>query len=176
MYQHILVPVDGSATSNAGLQEAARLAKLTRAKLRLVHVIDDISLAFAVNAYETCAGDWFGELRRTGARLLETAATVAKRQGIDVDTVLCDNFSGSVCDAVIAESKSWKADLIVLGTHGRRGIKRAVLGSSAENILRHAPVPVLLVRGQQDDPPRKEPTASNKASAQDSEISTANAA
>ena len=65
---------------------------------------------------------------------------------LQVDTALKDSFAGRVCDLVIAEADAWNADLIVLGTHGRRGAGRLLMGSDAENVVRGARVPVLLLR------------------------------
>lgn len=146
MYERILVPVDGSPTSGRGLDEAIQLARLTHARLRLCHVIDELSFALSMDAYAGHAGDWLGVLRDNGHRILEQARATAQAAGIEADTVLCDRFSAPVHETVIAEAVKWAADLIVLGTHGRRGVGRLVLGSSAEHILRHATVPVLLVR------------------------------
>jgi nucleotide-binding universal stress UspA family protein len=69
-----------------------------------------------------------------------------EKADIPVDTVLADTLQGRVCDLVIDEANRWKADLIVIGTHGRRGPGRLAMGSDAEQILRLAPAPVLLVR------------------------------
>jgi len=146
MYQRILVPVDGSSTSAHGLGEAIRLAELTGGRLRLMHVIDELSFALAMDAYAGHSGDWLQELRNAGTQLLEEGKAKAAAAGVEADSVLCDNFRGAVSDRVTAEAASWPADLIILGTHGRRGLGRMVMGSSAEQILRTANVPVLLVR------------------------------
>ncbi len=146
MYQRILVPVDGSPTSNRGLDEAIRIAKLTQGRLRLVHVIDELSFALAMDAYSGFAGDWLGVLRENGANILATAKATVRDAGVEAETVLHDNFSRKVHEQVTAEAAQWPADLIVLGTHGRRGVGRLVMGSSAEYIVRYATVPVLLVR------------------------------
>ena len=146
MYQRILVPVDGSATSNRGLEEAIRLARLTHGRLRLLHVIDDLSFALVMDAYGGYAGDWHKVLHEDGVRTLAEARATVEAAGIEVDTVLHDSISSAVHERVTAEASRWPADLIVIGTHGRRGFGRLVLGSSAEHILRYAPVPVLLVR------------------------------
>lgn len=146
MYQRILVPIDGSATSERGLQEAMRLAKLTHASLRLIHVIDEMSFALAVDAYGYYAGELLGQLRKGGAEILEKGLATVRAQGIAADSVLYENLGRTVPQRVLAEAEAWKADLIVIGTHGRRGVRRMVLGSSAEGILREAAVPVLLVR------------------------------
>ncbi len=146
MYQRILVPIDGSSTSQRGIEEAVRLATLTQGRLRLLHVIDDLSLGLAMDAYTGYAGDWLNVLRENGKRLLDEARATAQAAGIEADVLLCDSFSGPVHDLVNAEAAKWPADLIVLGTHGRRGVGRVIMGSSAEQILRYAKVPVLLVR------------------------------
>ena len=146
MYTRILVPVDGSPTSNHGLAEAIRLAKLTQAQLRLIHVVDELSFAMPMDAYAGYAGYSLTVLRENATRLLESAKAQVEAAGLKADTVLYDNFEGSVYELVTKEAAEWPADLIVLGTHGRRGVGRVLMGSSAENILRYANVPVLLVR------------------------------
>jgi nucleotide-binding universal stress UspA family protein len=146
LYQRILVPVDGSETANRGLAEAIRLAGLTGGSLRLIHVADEVSVAFAMNAYAGVPGDWSERIRADSARVLDLAKSGVEAAGLRCDTVQVDNFSGAVHEKIVAEANRWPADLIVIGTHGRRGIGRLVLGSSAENVLRSASVPVLLVR------------------------------
>lgn len=149
MYQRILVTIDGSDTSKLGLEESIRLAKSTGGRLRLIHVIDDLSLALAMDAYSGHAGDWLNVLRADGARILQEAADIALKAGVMFDTKLKEQFKGTVYELVLAEAQGWPADLIVLGTHGRRGLGRVVLGSSAESILRNSPIPVLLIRSPQ---------------------------
>ena len=78
---------------------------------------------------------------------LEHGRERAGRAGVEAETALLfDQAAARLCDVVAAQAKSWKADLIVIGSHGRRGVERALLGSDAERILRVAPVPVLLVK------------------------------
>jgi len=150
MYQRILVPVDGSPTSDRGLREAVRLAQLTHAHLRLIHVIDELSFALGIDAYGYAAGELLELLRKDGAEMLQHATASVRAQGVPVDSVLYENLDKTVQQRIIAEAEMWKADLIVIGTHGRRGVRRLVLGSSAESVLRTSPVPVLLVRAPQD--------------------------
>lgn len=146
MYQRILVPVDGSSTSDSGLAEAIRLAQLTHGRLRLLHVVDELSLGYGMSAYSGLAGDWLTILRQTGAEILDLGRAAANKAGVEVDTVLNDSFVGSLPHVVQTEAAGWKADVIVLGTHGRRGVSRLMLGSDAEKIIRSSLVPVLLVR------------------------------
>lgn len=147
MYERILVPIDGSKTSAAGLREAIRLAKLTDGQLRLMHVVDDLPFVLHGDATPGMAGDLLELMVREGKKLLEDARAQVKDQGVAVDTVLCERTQGRICDHVLEQARKWDAELIVLGTHGRRGVRRALLGSDAEQILRTATVPVLLVRG-----------------------------
>lgn len=142
MYQRILVPVDGSATANFGLDEAIRLAKLTGARLRLVHVVDGVTLSTGL---ELASGDILGLLVDAGAQILTEARARVEASGVAVDTFLPEAGGGRACDVVIAQAKLWNADLIVIGTHGRRGVGRPFIGSDAEQIVRTAPVPVLLL-------------------------------
>ena len=147
MYQRILVPVDGSETSARGLAEAVRLAQLTGAQMRLLHVVDELSFALSASEGLTLTGDVLNLLREAGAAVLAQAAATVRAAGLQVDTVLKDSFAGRVSDLVVAEAAAWPADLIVLGTHGRRGVGRLFMGSDAESIVRSAQTPVLLLRG-----------------------------
>lgn len=149
MYKRLVVAVDGSPTSNAGLAEAIRVAAESAGTLRLIHVVDELSFAMAMggNAWGY-AGDMLGALRSAGQQVLTNGVAQAKAAGVAAESVLFDSFAGTVQEMILAEAARWKADLIVMGTHGRRGLGRMVLGSSAEQVLRHATVPVLLVREQ----------------------------
>lgn len=149
MYQRILVPIDGSATSLRGLDEALRLAGLTGATLRLVHVVDELE---HVTGFETAAAysaDLVPLMEEAGERILQQGRKRAERAGVKVESVLFTSLAGRVSELVAEQAKAWDAELIVIGTHGRRGVGRALLGSDAEQILRVAPVPVLLVRARQ---------------------------
>lgn len=147
MYQRILVPVDGSAASLLGLQEAIRLAKDQKAALRLLHVVHDFLVAggHGAAAYSTMLRQ---DLRDKGEKLLDQAAAVVRAQGMQAETRMVETPGGSVGEMIVEHAQEWPADLIVLGTHGRRGIRRLVLGSDAEIVVRTTPVPVLLVREQ----------------------------
>lgn len=146
MYQRILVPIDGSRTSLKGLGEAIRLAKLAGGALRLIHVVDELKY---VTGFETGAAyneDLVPLMEEAGRQVLELGRKTAQRDGIEAETVLFTTLAGRVSDLVVEQAKAWNADLIVIGTHGRRGVGRVLMGSDAEQILRSAPVPVLLVR------------------------------
>lgn len=146
MYQRILVPIDGSSTAAAGLEEAMMLAKLSGARLRLIHVVDEMPFALSAEGYAAMSSDVLGLLKESGVALLAESKRRVEGQGIPVDTVLFDSLEGRLSDRVADQTEEWGADLIVLGTHGRRGFQRLLLGSDAEQIVRTATVPVLLVR------------------------------
>ena len=146
MYERILVPYDGSSTSESGLQEATRLAKLCGARIRVVHLIDDLTFATGFESGAIYASDVLPAMRKIGTETLDRARAKVAAAGVDVDTQLIENTGPRIAERVVELAQGWRADLIVIGTHGRRGTARLFMGSDAEQILRIAPVPVLLVR------------------------------
>ena len=141
MYTRILVGIDGSEASVRGLDEAIRVAKATGGTLLLVHVVNELISADIV-AYEKV----IEQLRQGGAKILEEALTHVRRSDVACEQKLLDSFGERPADLIVKEAKAWPADLIVLGRHGRKGLKRLALGSDAELVLRMSPVPLLLVR------------------------------
>lgn len=144
-YRKILVPIDGSPTSNLGLVEAIRLAKSQSAALRLVHVLDELIMVPGAEAV-VYLGNTVDLLREAGKQIIEKANALAREHGLEPESVMLEIMGGQAAEPIVKEAKQWGADLIVLGTHGRRGVTRLVMGSDAEEIVRTAPVPVLLVR------------------------------
>jgi nucleotide-binding universal stress UspA family protein len=151
MYKKILVPVDGSETGLLGLQHAILLAKDQKAALRLLHVVHDYLVA--EGRYGLGSSDQLlKELRERGQTILKDAVSSARKQGVEADTEFVEAPLGPVGAAISEYAEQWPADLIVIGTHGRRGIRRLVMGSDAEYVVRTTPVPVLLVRGTKAPP------------------------
>ena len=151
MYSRILVATDGSATSELAIEQAARLAKDQGAQLRIVHVIEQSRLAFA--AAGPVAVDLEGiveALRQSGKAALERGRAIAQKAGVQADAAIVgdDAVDDRVAMVLSDEARRWKADLIVLGTHGRRGINHLLMGSVAEAVARVAPAHVLLVRAR----------------------------
>lgn len=145
MYARILVPVDGSETATRGLEEAIRLAQALGSSLKLVHIVDDSVLALNPEA-GVAAAPLVEDFAEGGKKVLEEARALAAARGAQVETALHENFTGRVADLIVDEAKQWSAELIVMGTHGRSGIRHAVLGSDAEAVVHASHVPVLLVR------------------------------
>jgi len=147
MYKKILVPVDGSATSLLGLTEAIKIAKDSGGTLKLVHVVNELIID---TGYTTGGGLYYGDiiesLREGGKKTLAEAEKTVRAQGVKFDSELIETIGRRAAEAIVEQAVRWSADLIVMGTHGRRGIRRLALGSDAESVLRSAPVPVLMVR------------------------------
>jgi nucleotide-binding universal stress UspA family protein len=147
MYKQILCPVDGSSTSNCGMLEAIHLAKDQNAKLRFLHVIDTyVPILVAAGDFNLVYMD--DVLRENGKKVLKNAEVAAHKANVEADSRMVEAISGRVAKFVMQQVKEWPADLIVMGTHGLRGIERMVMGSDAETIVRNSLVPVLLVREQ----------------------------
>jgi nucleotide-binding universal stress UspA family protein len=147
MYKKILVAVDGSTASLRGLDEAIKVAKGTGGQLMLLHVVNELVMAsdYVPSVYFEPI---YQSLRESGAKVLEQAVAAAQRANLSCEQKLIETLGARVADEIVRQAKHWPADLIVMGTHGRRGLKRLALGSDAELVLRQAPVPVLLVRDQ----------------------------
>jgi nucleotide-binding universal stress UspA family protein len=145
MYARILVPVDGSDTSTLGLNEAIKIAEAQGSQLRLVHVVNEYVLdcTYSAGVYATSLIE---SLRKQGQNILDLAEAAALRQGLKPQCVLLESIGGRAADLILAQAKEWPADLIVMGTHGRRGLARIALGSDAETVVHGASVPVLVVR------------------------------
>jgi nucleotide-binding universal stress UspA family protein len=144
-YRKILVAVDGSPAANKGLREATRLAREERARLVIVHIVNDFHAYYSMEGAGLTA-NLREQLRQAGRKILDKAQALARRQGVEANTVLREIYGGPAAPEIVREAKKQRADLIVLGTHGRRGMTRLVMGSDAEEVVRSSPVPVLLVR------------------------------
>src|SRR6202008_2391857 len=142
MYQRILAAVDGSETSHHALREALQFAKEVNAELHLVHVVD------VTPGFESgLDAETFRQIARQEAtEVLDEVVLLARQTRANAQTVMLEAGRKKTRKAIVNEAKRWGADLIVMGTHGRTGIARLVLGSVAEGVVHTAPVPVLLIR------------------------------
>lgn len=145
MYGKILVPVDGSETATTGLIEAIKLAKNQGGKLRILHIVNELILDYAFGS-GMYANTVIESMRSDGQKILNAAEALARQHGLEPEGVLIESIGGGAAQFIIEQAKEWPADLIVMGTHGRRGIRRLALGSDAEIVVRGASMPVLLVR------------------------------
>jgi nucleotide-binding universal stress UspA family protein len=155
MFKRILVPIDGSATSNLGLQQAIQLAKDQKATLLLLHVVDESPLIHSAMTSGSIFTDLMKSLTENGEKILLKAEGIARQQRVKTQTTLVEHSLGPVADAILKHTKKLRADLIVIGTHGRRGGARLIMGSDAENVVRQSTVPVLLIRSKTRAAPRR---------------------
>ena len=146
MYRKLLVPVDGSKPSTAALLELVKITAHPERVIRLVHVVDQI------HWQDEFEGGSVGETllatrRNSGTQCLADAKLLMAGQHLECECLLLESHGERAAEVIVAHAKAWPADLIVMGTHGRRGIGRLVLGSDAADVIRSAPTAVLMVRG-----------------------------
>lgn len=145
MYHRILVPLDGSPTAEAGLRHAIDLASALKAKLVLLHVMDDFALMVemsSVTSYDTMRD----ALRQHGQHALDRAQQAAADAGVMCESFVREVAQARVSEVINDEAVKHRCDLVVMGTHGRRGFSRLTMGSNAEAVMRTGTVPVLMVR------------------------------
>jgi nucleotide-binding universal stress UspA family protein len=135
MFARILVPTDFSAASEGALEQGRRLAIHFHATLHLIHVAENLFLRAVVGDPRS--------LEAAAARQLQDQLTETDRQHGAIAVV---NRSDEPANEILRYAESANIDLIVIGTHGRTGLARVVLGSVAEDVVRRAPCPVLIVR------------------------------
>ena len=128
-----------------GLLEAIKLAKSLGSKLQLVHVVNE--RVFVTEEAPVYMDKLIETLKEQGKAVLGKAERVVREHALEPESVLLESSGGGAADLIVEQAKQWKADLIVMGTHGRRGLRRLALGSDAELVVRSSPVPVLLLRG-----------------------------
>ncbi|AZG13127.1 MULTISPECIES: universal stress protein [Cupriavidus] len=147
-YSKIAVAVDGSSTSDLALQEAIRVASGGGGTILALYVVDNGVMLFDAGFYDPT------QIERayvdSGKKALESAGQLLGNAGVAFETRLVTEPAviGDIAGSINAAASEWGADLLVIGTHGRRGVRRLVLGSVAEAVIRQSTMPVLLVRGE----------------------------
>lgn len=149
MYAQILIASDGSELADRALDHGLKLAKLAGSALTIVTVTEPVTLVGG--GYASVAGgviDPLPELveaqEKAARELLERAAKRAAEQGVTAKTILVDNSFAA--DGIVATANEIGAELIIMGSHGRRGLNRLLLGSQTNNVLAHTKIPVLVTR------------------------------
>ena len=148
MYQRILVPLDGSDTAQLGLEQAISLAQPLKARLLLLYVLDDLAWLVEVSAFAD-SRQLHEDLERHANDLLNNARRMAADRDVAAQVLVRRTSGQGIAEAIVAEVRRNDCDLVVMGTHGRKGINRLVLGSEAMGVAQTSPVPVLLVREAQ---------------------------
>jgi len=137
----ILCPTDFSACSRGALEEAAGLAELTGAEICLLHAFQDPAYMLPLGGYAGPLADVLGEMRERVTHDLEALAEPLRERGLRVETLM---MQGSPHKSIVDRAQEWKADIVVMGTHGRTGVERVLSGSVAERVVRLAPCSVLV--------------------------------
>ena len=147
MYKRILVAIDGSKISNLALEEAIGLAREMKSQLLLLHVNEGLPAQWEPEgAPMLILPEMLDAIAEAAESLLRKARERAERAGIPVETRLVEALGRRAAQVISEEARKWPADLLVLGTHGRKGFDHLLLGSVAEGVMRTASMPVLLVR------------------------------
>jgi nucleotide-binding universal stress UspA family protein len=142
-FRRVLVPVDGSATSNKALVTALQIARDAGGSVKLVHFLDELAYLTGFEA----SGQVAGLARQHAVQVLSQAAEIAQSAGVQHEELLLETPGRGLGHAVAEAVREWDADLVVVGSHGRRGFDRLILGSGAEQVVRLSPAPVLVIRG-----------------------------
>ncbi|QMT59485.1 MULTISPECIES: universal stress protein [unclassified Legionella] len=149
MYKNIIVAIDDSDTSMQAFEEAIKLSKVHQAKLRIVHIANEFYAPYVGTGvdYEKLEASF----KEYGQQFLDKMKTIARKKHAECEAQLIEMNPSEekVPEKIIEAAKDWSADLIVIGTHGRRGYQHLLLGSVAEGVIRNAPIPILLIRGKQ---------------------------
>lgn len=149
MYARILIASDGSELADRALEHGLQLAKLAGSELTIVTVTEPVTIVGG--GYASIAGgviDPLPELieaqEKAARELLERAAKRAAEHGVTAKTILVDNSFAA--EGIVATANEIGAELIIMGSHGRRGLNRLLLGSQTNNVLAHTKIPVLVTR------------------------------
>ncbi len=147
MYQRLLLATDHSALSRKAEKAAIALAAATGANLVVLHVVPDYPTSYFEGAV-TLSPDEVARIEATwttkGQRVVDDVVAAAGKQGVQARGVLA--HADQVAQAVIAAARKHKCDLIVMASHGRRGLTRVLLGSETQHVLTHSTLPVLVLR------------------------------
>jgi len=146
MYKKIMVAVDGSDASKLALDAALELARMHKAELRAVYVLDTPRFFYAAGHYDPILLK--NSMAEEGRLVLGEAAELMQAKGVtgDIESMEVGTVGDDIAHCLEHAANTWKADIVVLGTHGRRGFQRMLLGSVAERFLRITSRSALLVR------------------------------
>ena len=145
MFQHILVPLDGSGPSRLALGKAAALARLTGARVTVVAVVDTHLFPHGGGELTEHETEFIQSAVANAGQMLEDAQAELRAQGVACERSLLQGHV--VHEGILHAARECGADLIAMGSHGRHGLEKLLLGSTAQRVLAHATVPVLAVRG-----------------------------
>ena len=146
MYQRIFVPVDDSATSRYALGEALRLAKLTQATVRLVHVVDLAQFSWSGASFLRSEELAMASADSAKAVFERAEPIMAEYADVKAEHTVLEAVGEKVASLLVSKITDWQCDLVVMGTHGFSGVKHLLMGSVAQDVIRQAGIPVLILR------------------------------
>jgi nucleotide-binding universal stress UspA family protein len=146
MYTKILVPLDGSESSLAGLNEAIQIAAEHSSAIRLLHVVEVPSplLDYGYSQGD-CRSAVLASLCRVGKNILNKAETIVREHGLSADCLLYESGSSSASDIILEQARLWGASLIVMGAHTPSA--RGRIGRVSSDVIAESVSPVLMVQG-----------------------------
>ncbi|CAG2137400.1 putative universal stress protein [compost metagenome] len=150
MYERILLAVDGGPSSDLAISQAILVAKTMNAEVKAIFVVDDSELFFEGSHINP--DDILRDLFSVGQQTLSRVAARLRDAGVRCTTAVIERpvSPGQISSTIVAQADTWPADLIVMGTHGRRGVRRIIMGSVSEGVIAKTNKPVLLVRSERD--------------------------
>ncbi len=144
MFKHILVPVDGSPTSQVAVAKAIGLAKAFESRVTTIFVIDPYPFTGVGTDFAYGQAEYLSAATAEANAAIKAAKKVFEDAGVNVETSVIE--AHAAWRGVVQAAESIQADLIVMGSHGRSGLEKLVLGSVTQAVLSHTRLPVLVVR------------------------------
>ncbi len=144
MFKHILVPVDGSTTAQLAVDKAISLAKAFDSKVTAIFVIDPYPFTGVGTDFAYGQAEYLSAATAEANAAIKAAKAAFEEAGVSVDTSVIE--AHAAWRGVVQAAESAQADLIVIGSHGRSGLEKLVLGSVTQAVLSHTRLPVLVVR------------------------------
>ena len=144
MYKHILVPTDGSSLSRKAVREAIRIAKASNARVTALHVLPKYNPPYELGMWVPDEKDYAASSHEAAKKILSHVQKECATAGVRCAEM--DTFSDHPYEEIINTARKSKCDLVVMASHGRRGLAGVLLGSETQKVLTHAKTPVLVIR------------------------------
>jgi nucleotide-binding universal stress UspA family protein len=144
MFKHILVPVDGSSSASQAVEKAIAVAEAFKSCVTIIYVIDPYAFSGVGTDFSYGQAEYLAAANAQASEALKAAKQAFEARGINVTASVVEGHA--IYRGILETAESLNADLLVMGSHGRRGLERLVLGSVTAQVLSHAHLPVLVVR------------------------------
>lgn len=144
MFKHLLVPVDGSSTSRQSIEKAIAIAEAFKSEVTVIYVIDPYAFTGVGTDFSYGQAEYLSAATAEANEAIEAAKKAFQEHGISVTASIVEGHA--IYRGILETAESVNADLLIMGSHGRRGLEKLVLGSVTAQVLSHAHLPVLVVR------------------------------